>query len=238
MEEHATNQSRLRGMPRPYRGDHATRFDPKKHRRRSIRLPGYDYTSPGIYFVTICVRGGECLLGEVVDGQMQLNDWGRVAGHYWQRIPLHFPSVTLDEWVLMPNHIHGLIVILDDPRGRGEASPASVCSENSTGTDRTLRQGESAVRDASPLQMPGGTPPGSLGAIVGNYKSVTTRRINRMRRMPGAPFWQRNYWEHIVRNESSLNRIRVYIQGNPIRWREDQLHPRAAPNKFNRFASG
>ena len=79
---------------------------------------------------------------------------------------------------------------------------------------------------------------GSLGAIVGNWKSVTTRRINRMRQMPGVPFWQRNYWERIVRNENALHRIRVYIQNNPARWAEDQLHPGAAPNRFNRWPVG
>jgi putative transposase len=83
--------------------------------------------------------------------------------------------------------------------------------------------------DASPLQS------GSLGAIIGNYKSVSTRRINRVRGTPGIRFWQRNYWEHIIRDEQSLSRIREYIQSNPARWVEDQLHPDAPPNAFNRW---
>ncbi|NIV36159.1 MAG: transposase [Anaerolineae bacterium] len=92
-------------------------------------------------------------------------------------------------------------------------------------------QDQEAARDASPLQS------GSLGAIVGNYKSVTTRRINRMRGTPGIRFWQRNYWEHIIRNDRSLNRIREYIDNNPARWPEDQLHPQAPPNPFNQWLS-
>ena len=86
-------------------------YDKRKHHRRSIRLPGYDYTSPGAYFVTICVHGGECLLGQIVDGEMRLSRFGQVAGQYWKRIPNHVAQVELDEWVVMPNHIHGIIII-------------------------------------------------------------------------------------------------------------------------------
>ena len=178
-----------------------TRYDPRKHHRRSIRLPGHDYGSPGTYFVTICVQGRECLLGDVEDGQVLHSDLGRVVCTYWQRIPRHFTHVELGRWVVMPNHLRGIVTIVE----RSEPSP---------------------------LQGP---PSGSLGAIVGNFKSVTTRRINRMRRTPGVRFWQRNYWEHIVRNEASLNRIRAYIVDNPARWMEDQLHPEAPPNRFNQW---
>ena len=198
-------------------------YDKQKHHRRSIRLPGHDYTSPGAYFVTICVHGGECLLGEVVDGGMRLSQFGQVVSHYWKRIPDHVAHVELDEWVVMPNHMHGIIAIA----GRGEASPASASSTGNLTTGGTRLPDQEAARDASPLLQPG-LQPGSLGAIVGNYKSVTTRRINRMRGMPGTPFWQRNYWEHIIRNQTSLNRIRAYIQHNPARWAEDRLHPDTA----------
>ena len=200
-------------------------YDATKHHRRSIRLPGYDYRSPGAYFVTICVQRGECLLGQVVDGEMRLSEWGQVASHYWGRIPDHFDHVQLDAWVVMPNHLHGIIVIA----GRGEASPASTSSAVTLAPGAVPSLDKGAARDASPLQS------GSLGAVVGNYKSVTTRRINQLRDMPGTPFWQRNYWEHIIRNEQSLNRIREYIGDNPARWPEDQLHPDAPPNRFNRW---
>jgi len=166
------------------------------------------------------VRGGECLLGEVVDGGMRLSEWGQVASRYWKRIPDHVAHVELDEWVVMPNHVHGIIVIA----GRGQASPASDSPTDSLTSGGTHLQDQRAARDAWPLLQPV-LQPGSLGAIVGNCKSVTTRRINRLRGMPGTPFWQRNYWEHIIRNDASLNRIRAYIQDNPCRWAEDRLHP-------------
>lgn len=193
-------------------------YDKNKHHSRSIRLPGHDYASPGACFVTIGVHGWECLLGEVVDGEMRLSEWGQVVSHYWKRIPDHVTQVELDEWVVMPNHMHGIIVIA----GRGEASPASASSTDNLTPGGTLLPDRGAARDASPLQS------GSLGAIVGNFKSVTTRRINRLRGMPGTPFWQRNYWEHIIRNDASLNRIRAYMQNNPARWGEDRLNPNTA----------
>jgi REP element-mobilizing transposase RayT len=156
---------------------------------------------------------------------MQLNEWGQVASHYWKRIPHHSDHVQLDAWVVMPNHLHGIIVIA----GRGEASPAGASSPGNLASGAANVRDPVAARDASPLQS------GSLGAIVGNFKSVTTRRINQLRDTPGIPFWQRNYWEHIIRNEQSLNRIREYIDKNPARWPEDQLHPDAPPNQFNQW---
>jgi len=198
-------------------------YDKVKHHRRSIRLPGHDYTSPGAYFVTICVHGGECLLGEVLDGGMRLSQFGQVVSHYWPRIPTHVAHVQLDEWVVMPNHMHGIIVIA----GRGEASLAASSSGRRVPPVVSFPVDEAPAGDASPLLQPI-LQSGSLGAIVGNYKSVTTRRINRMRGMPGTLFWQRNYWEHIIRNDASLDRIRAYIQHNPARWAEDRLHPDTA----------
>ena len=222
-------------------------YNPRKHHRRSIRLKGYDYTAPGAYFVTICTHDHVCTFGEVVEGDMRLNAYGRVVDTYWSRIPRHFPHVTLDAWVVMPNHIHGIIVITDAPspvdkRGRricrGEAILESTPvmrhdlepqpSSNSTGYTGI----------ASPLQSqptrPHGVPSGSLGAIVGNFKSITNRRINRMRHTPGGRVWQRNYWDHIIRNDRAYQRIRQYIENNPALWEEDQLHPDALPNPFNR----
>ncbi len=187
-------------------------YDVNKHHRRSIRLPGYDYTSPGAYFVTVCVHGGECLLGEIVDGEMRLNEWGQVASHYWMRVPDHFDHVQLDTWVVMPNHLHGILVIADPLVGAQHAAPLPHAP---------LREPRTNVQ------------PRSLGAIVRSFKSAATRRINQVRGTPGIRFWQRNYWEHIIRDEQALHRIREYIQNNPARWTEDQLHPDAAPNPFN-----
>jgi putative transposase len=167
--------------------------------RRSIRLQGYDYTQAGAYFVTICAQGRECLFGEVVDGEMVLNTYGRVVATVWQRIPRHFARVELDEWVVMPNHMHGIIAITGvdggDATGRGEASPEVGPDGKRASPVEPCLSTTGDSRDASPLQgdsRPAGPASGSLGAIVGNFKSVTTRRINRIRKTSGVRVWQRN----------------------------------------------
>ena len=169
------------------------RHDPNKHHRRSIRLKGFDYAQENAYFVTICTQNGACLFGEIVNEQMRLNDAGRVAQMVWKAIPDHFPQVETDASVVMPNHVHGIIIIV----GATHASPS--------------RQS--------------GPPKGSLGAIVGSYKSAVSRQINQLHRTPGATVWQRNYYEHIIRNDTALNRLRQYITDNPARWADDQENP-------------
>jgi REP element-mobilizing transposase RayT len=178
------------------------KYDPDKHHRRSIRLKGYDYSAEGACFVTICTRNRECLFGQIADGIMVLNEHGEIATRCWLEIPDHFPQVELDEYIVMPNHLHGVLVI----RCRGEAFGAP---------------------NASPLppQPPHGTQPGSLGAIIQNYKSISTRKINHQRKSPGTPVWQRNYYEHVVRNEKSLDDIRSYILSNPSCWDQDEENP-------------
>ncbi len=235
-------------------------YNPQRHHRRSIRLKGYDYTSPGAYFVTICTQDHVCTFGEVVEGDMRLNPYGRVVNTYWSRIPRHFPHVTLDAWAVMPNHVHGIIVITDAPssgdtsspvdkRGcgrRGEAIPvrptvmedgngptACPVENDDAGIASPLQTSQHASRHPTPPPHPRGAPSRSLGAIVGNFKSITTRRINGMKHTPGGQVWQRNYWEHIIRNERAFQRIRQYIENNPALWEQDQLHPDAPPNPFN-----
>ena len=181
----------------------AMKYDPVEHHRRSIRLKGYDYASPGAYFVTICVQDRECLLGRVIDGKMQLDAHGHIVDEFWQEIPIHFPNVSVDAYVTMPNHIHA-IVLIHDPTHPG-------------------RIGVSA-----PQSRP------TLGQIVAYYKYQTTKIINQMRKTRGVRFWQRNYWEHIIRTETANQRIYQYIQDNPTLWEDDQLHPDAPPNPFNR----
>jgi REP element-mobilizing transposase RayT len=172
-------------------GDIMTGYDPKVHHRRSIRLRGYDYRLPGAYFVTIVTQGRVCLFDDPL--------FCSVAETMWQRVPRHFPQVRLDEWVVMPNHLHGILVLA--PEGEG-ADP--TLDERST---------------------PNGPPSGSLGAIVGNFKSVTARRINRIRKTPGTRVWQRNYHERVIRNEREWNAIRQYIRDNPAHWHDDPDHP-------------
>ncbi len=180
-------------------------YDPDKHHRRSIRLKGYDYTHVGAYFVTLCTQNHECLFGEVVDGEMQLNAYGRIVQACWDEIPIHFPNVELDAFVIMPNHIHGIIVLAERPNivGARHAVP--------------LRNVE---RFGDPIQ-------GSMPTIIRSFKSAATKRINEMRSAPGTPVWQRNYYEHIIRDEETLNLIRQYIVDNPLNWaldRENSLY--------------
>jgi REP element-mobilizing transposase RayT len=140
-----------------------------------------------------------------------------MANACWQRLPSYFPHLVLDVFIVMPNHIHG-ILILTHP-GRGEAF----------GTER-FTQYENYCPNASPLQ-PRSTTPGSVGAMIQNFKSISAQQINRRCQLNTIKIWQRNYYEHIVRNEESLQRLRQYIQNNPLSWQEDQLHP-DVPSKW------
>jgi REP element-mobilizing transposase RayT len=168
-------------------------FDPEEHHRRSIRIKGYDYSQPGAYFVTICARDRECLLGSV----LRLNEFGEIAQRCWEEIPGHFPSVELDAFVVMPNHIHAILVVL----GRGTACRAPT----------TEQFGRPIV--------------GSIPTIVRTYKSAATRRINALRATAGVSVWQRNYYEHLIRTQRELQSIREYILGNPAHWSEDRDNP-------------
>ena len=141
---------------------------------------------------------------------MRLNPLGEIVQQAWLRLPSYFP-VRLDDFAVMPNHFHGIIWIEDRT---GEASATRVFQSR----DNIV------AADASP-QPPKGTQPGSLGAILQNFKSTTTRRANQMNALHGTPLWQRNYYEHIIRNEPELDRIRLYILHNPIAWAEDRNNP-------------
>ena len=185
------------------------KYDPDRHHRQSIRLRGYDYTQAGAYFVTIVVSDRECLFGDISDDEMRLNNYGRVVAAEWQKIPARFPHVTTDVSIVMPNHMHGIIVI----NGKGEASANNIPSSCLSGNE-----GFAPAR-------PTGTTSGSLGAIVQNFKSTSTRQINVLRHAPGLPLWQRNYYERVIRDERELNRIREYILNNPLKWALDAENP-------------
>lgn len=167
---------------------------------RSIRLKGYDYAQAGAYFVTICTHGQRRLLGEIVDGKMMVNAYGEIAKACLEEIPKHFAHSEIDTFVVMPNHLHGIIVI----------------------THGTFVE----AQHAAPLRRSVNAPrPGSLSAIVRSFKSASTRRINELRTAPGTPIWQRNYYEHVIRNDRDLDRIREYIVTNPVRWPLDKENP-------------
>lgn len=207
-------------------------YNKQVHHRRSIRLPGYDYTSPGAYFLTICVHRGECLLGEVVNSAMQPNEWGQIVHEEWLASAKIRPELKLDAFVVMPNHLHGIVWLLHtDATQTHNVPPPTVGAHGGAPDDSVHNVG---AHGRAPGRVPQRAAR-SLGSFVAGYKSAVTKRTNQLRDTPGLPFWQRNYWEHIIRDEQSLNRIRQYIQDNPARWAEDQLHPHAPPNPFNQW---
>ncbi|MEK6710150.1 MAG: transposase [Nitrospinota bacterium] len=171
------------------------RFNPGAHRRRSVRLKGWDYSRPGGYFITICTWNRECLFGAVKDGEMRLNGLGRIVRDEWLKTPAIRPQVELDAFVVMPNHFHAILRI--------------------TGTRRGVLQYAPTFR--SPSQ--------TAGAILRGFKSAATRRINALGNTSGLPLWQRNYYEHILRGEAEMDRAREYVLHNPLKWAEDENHP-------------
>jgi putative transposase len=320
--------------------------DPRAHQRRSIRLKGYDYAQPGAYFVTICTANRQPILGEIVNGAMRLSAAGRIVEQEWRRLVRHFPNIRLDAYVIMPNHLHGIIVINEsvgatrimqdvtpepDAPGQindlsdGDGSPVreasmvgatrhmlikamdgnapveinhlpdTIGSPGQDGATRTMQDmtpepdtpgqiNDLSDRDGSPVQeesMVGATRPmpikamdgnapleinhlpdtigspkqggatladqheatfdrdgspvregrpkgpgaGSLGAMIGQFKSRVTRRIWSLAAYDHIPIWHRNYYEHIIRNEIEWGRICEYIHNNPACWAEDLYHP-------------
>ena len=194
------------------------KYKTQKHHRRSIRLKNYDYSSPGGYFITICTYNRQCLFGEINDGEMILNELGNIIEYKWQNIPTHFTHIQLDVFQIMPNHVHGIIFINDIVGAKHSHKKIEFDSQIAT-------KNASPLPPQYPSSHPIGTKPGSLSAVIQNFSSITTRKINQIRQTPGIKVWQRNYFDRIIRNEKELNRIRRYIIENPIRWNSDENNP-------------
>jgi len=168
--------------------------------RRSIRLPQFDYTQPGTYSVTICTQPDAPLFGQIADATVRLNSYGEVVDECWRQIPNHNPLVQLDAFVVMPNHLHGIVVLVQDAPGRGTTCRA-------------------------PTERFGQPVPGSLPTLIRSFKSAAARTINELRGRPGGRVWQRGYYERVIRNERELSAVRRYIVYNPLRWELDPEHP-------------
>jgi REP element-mobilizing transposase RayT len=195
------------------------KYNPVIHRRRSIRLKGFDYSSEGAYFVTLSVRGRQCLFGDVADGEMKLNDAGRMVLSIWSELPRYGSSIAVDEFVMMPNHVHG-IVFLNNVGAGPRACPDSGTPTPTRRTNRSHKSG----------RPQGGAPTISLPDLVHRFKSLTTNRYRRgVIQSHWLPFagklWQRNYYEHIIRNENELTHVRQYIRDNPSNWETDEENP-------------
>ena len=192
-------------------------YDPNPYHRRSIRLKGYDYSLSGAYFVTICVHYGQCLLGEIVDDEIHPSSFGQIAADCWNDLPNHYRHMSLDAFIVMPNHVHGIVVLTDTPGGPithpdqyNEAIPIEGGMDGAHASKR---------------------PP--LSEIIRAFKTFSAKQINLQQKRTGTSFWQRNYYEHIIRNERSYFAIRDYIVNNPVNWNKDQLHPHAPSNRLN-----
>ncbi len=160
-------------------------YDPQIHHRRSIRLKEYDYSSVGWYFVTVCTHEWRCTLGNVLEDQFIINATGKIVERSWKWLGEHFPNVELDEFVIMPNHLHGIVIINEPRRGGSRTAPTE------------------------PKTKP-------LGRLIGAFKTTSTKAINLRNGSSGTAFWQRGYYEHVIRNDNDLHRIRTYIQNNPL----------------------
>ncbi len=215
--------------------------------RRSIRLKGYDYSQPGAYFVTIVTQDRECLFGDVAAGTMRLSAAGRMVRSVWEALPRRFPAVDLDAFVVMPNHIHGIIVIVgtdSDGRATTRVAPTDATADavgaplvgapdddataGTVGAPDTVGAPLVGALDSEERATTRVAP--TLGSVVGAFKSLTTVEYTRgVHGMDWPPFrgrlWQRNYHERIVRDDASLDRIRRYILNNPAQWDADPENP-------------
>ncbi len=209
------------------------KFDPKIHHRRSIRLQGYDYSQASGYYVTIVAWQREFLFGDIVNREMELSQYGEIVQKWWEEIPVHFLNVETGAFVVMPNHVHGIIFIHE---GRG-AVPAPDDSQpknnmeileniNARKFDETTDSNVSTDRGGKtpPLRRFNGTP--TLGQIIAYFKYQATKEMNTVENVGTVTkFWQRNYYEHILRNETDLKNKTEYIEANPLLWDEDDENP-------------
>jgi len=182
--------------------------------RRSIRLKSYDYSQAGFYFVTICAKKNWCVFGEINNGQIQINDVGMMIKEQWQQLPRRFNGIILDAFIVMPNHIHGIIKIVRTPNNMSEPVGAPLVGA----------QNENVGARNMDAQKP------TLGDIIGAFKSLSTNEYIRGVKENGwVPFeeklWHRNYYEHIIRDNNGLNKIREYIIENPSKWDDDEENP-------------
>ena len=186
-------------------------FTPNIHHRRSIRLKNYDYSQPGAYFVTVCTHNRDSLFGHIHENAMIMNEAGVMIDRWWRELPKKYPMVDTDDYMVMPNHFHGIVAIVGAAlRGRPDGSDPNIAGDR-----------------------PGGQPhrvAPTLGDMIDWFKTMTTNDyIRGVKQCQWRPFpgklWQRNYYEHVIRNEHDLNAIREYVVNNPASWEKDNENP-------------
>lgn len=194
-----------------------SKFDPNKHHRRSIRLKNYDYASAGAYYVTIVTWHRDILFGEIVNGEMKLNQAGKMVQTELLEIEKRLAYIQLGAFIIMPNHIHIIIFILT-PVGATRMGLSKTNFIETSLQNKTIKS-----NDGSPLPR---TPKSaSLGTIISQFKSRVTKRLWNIKSLKSAPIWQRNYYEHIIRDEKDLQNKTDYIDANPLLWDEDDENP-------------
>ena len=195
------------------RRSHAVDPGRAHHHRRSIRLQGYDYSQAGAYFVTIVTRRKLCLFGTVKDGRVQLNASGQLMDEAWKWLAERHPYVELDQYVVMPNHLHGIIFLTDGPESDSELATGWIPRHGPSRSAPTRRRK-------------------SLGRLVGAFKTVGTRRVNLAEGTVGRVIWQRNFYERVIRSERELGLTREYIVNNPLAWELDRENPSNATGRL------
>lgn len=190
-----------------------------KYRIQSARLKGWDYRDHGAYFITICTLNTQHFFGKILNGEMQLNSLGEIARKYWLEIPKHFPSIILENYVIMPNHVHGVLIICetDEILAPLPVETFHATSENIKSIprcDNTLSSKNKRFSDISPQS-------GSISTIIRSYKSIVTKNA----RLINKNFaWQSRFHDHIIKNNKSYDVIINYIETNPYNWKDDRFY--------------
>ncbi len=196
-------------------------YNPAIHHRRSIRLKGYDYSQKGLYCVTICCQDRICRFGDVINGEMVMNEHGKVAFNEWMKLSERFSNFELDVFQIMPNHMHGIVLLTNVG-----ATLAVVPNKNDQSNDvGAANSGDSKNNDD--MKKAGASPAPTISDIIGAYKSLVSNGcldIYKSKNETMGKLWQRNYWEHIIRNEREYERVSAYIVNNPIKWADDKLN--------------
>ena len=192
--------------------------------RRSIRLKGYDYSQAGLYFITICCQHRIYRFGQIENGEMVLNEYGEIASDEWLKLPERFPDFELDVFQIMPNHIHGIIALNDISAGAGftPALNADTVNADTAHADTAHADAAHAVDNRATARV---AP--TVSDIVGAYKSLVANgclEIYKTKNKIMGKLWQRNYWEHIIRDEKSYQTISHYIINNPAKWNDDKFY--------------
>lgn len=206
-----------------------TFYDPTIHHRQSIRLKGYDYSREGLYFITLLAKNRQHLFGEIINGEMHLNPAGKIAQQCWLEIPQHFPNVILHEYIIMPNHIHGIIEIKNENHHHKnhEVRANDLSKNNDQEINNNVRANNYSPRqeEQKPRQeeqkTPFKSPSKTIGSIIRGFKIGVTKWMRQNTSIKDV--WQRNYYESIIRSDNAYTNISNYIKNNPKKWSEDKL---------------